>query len=79
MYQKLLATRVNVTGCSEGENGWDYVCELSENKFYDRIAVMGGVYGIAWFAEIRPGPLPDREAYEAEAQAQFERTKSVQR
>jgi len=82
VYQKLSTMTpipIHVTGCSAGVNGWDYVCELSQNRFYDRIAVMGGVYGIASITEIRPGPLPDREAYQAEAQAQFERWKSGQR
>jgi hypothetical protein len=40
---------------------------------------MGGVYGIASITEIRPGPLPDREAYQAQVQAEFERSMSGQR
>jgi hypothetical protein len=60
----------DLTGCSNDVNGWDYVCELSADPKrhlpYDKIAVMGSVYGIGSIEAIPPGPLPDRAAHEAE-------------
>ena len=74
--------RRNPTRCSEGVNGWDYICDVPmgpTNKFYDKIAVMGSVFGIGWWAELPPGPLPDRAAYEAEGRARLERAQRGQR
>jgi hypothetical protein len=48
-------------------------------KFYDKIGVMGSVYGIGWFAELRPGPLPNRAAYQAEVRDRFERAQRAPR
>lgn len=68
----------SVTGCSTGLNGWDYVCNLDpkQNKFYDKIAVMGGPFGIAWWTELPPGAVPDREAYVETARARVEAQRS---
>jgi hypothetical protein len=61
---------LELTGCSKDVNGWDYVCELSADPKrhlpYDKIAVMGSVYGIGSIEALPPGPLPDRAAHEAE-------------
>jgi hypothetical protein len=76
VYQEMSARYLNrsVTGCTEGLNGWDYICELDpkQNKFYDKIAVMGGAFGIAWWTELPPGPVPDREAYVETTRPQLE-------
>jgi hypothetical protein len=65
--------------CSKGVNGWDYICELDKNRFYDKLGVMGSVFGIGWWAELPPGPVPDRSALEAEGQARLERMRRSQR
>jgi hypothetical protein len=76
VYQELLTKyhSRSVTGCSKGLNGWDYVCNLDpkQNKFYDKMGVMGGPFGIAWSSELPPGQIPDREAYVETARARFE-------
>jgi hypothetical protein len=58
---------IDLTRCSKGVNGWDYLCEppADPNRHYDKVGVMGSVFGIGSWSEFPPGPVPDRSAFEA--------------
>ena len=70
----------SLTRCSEGVNGWDYICERpADPKRYlaeAKIGVMGSVFGIGWSTELPPGPVPDRSAFEAESRARHPEPRS---
>ena len=74
---------INLTSCSKGVNGWDYICEPGgrpDPKYpYDKVGVMGSVFGVGSWSDLPPGPVPNRSAYEAEGQARLERMQSRQR
>ena len=71
--------QIEMTGCSEGVNGWDYVCEApprSRRADYDKLGVMGSVFGLGSWSPLPPGPVPDRSAYVEESRARYERMRS---
>jgi hypothetical protein len=72
---------ITLTRCSKGVNGWDYICEppADPKRQYDKVGVMGSVFGIGSWSDLPPGPVPDRSAYEAEARARYERMRRSQR
>jgi len=60
--------RITVRECSEGTNGWDYICQLPPQRpgvrqFYDKLGVLGSPFGVGVMVELRPGPVPAREDY----------------
>ena len=72
---------MDLTRCSKGVNGWDYICEPPADlkRQHDKVGVMGSVFGIGSFSYLPPGPVPNRSAYEAEGQARLERMQRSQR
>jgi len=44
--------------CSKGVNGWDYICELDKNRFYDKLGVMVPSSGLAGGPSSRPVRCP---------------------
>jgi hypothetical protein len=63
--------RVTVTHCAHGTNGWEYICQLptrpGKRQFFDKLGVYGSPRGIGHWVELRPGPIPSREAHEEES------------
>ncbi len=69
---------ITLTRCSKGVNGWDYICEppADPKRQYDKVGVMGSVFGIGSWSDLPPGPVPDRAAYVAESRVRYERMRN---